>query len=324
MRLVFAGTPAVAVPSLQALLESPHTVAAVLTRPDAAAGRGRRSRPSPVRQLAEAAGVEVLTPRRPSEPDFLDRLAELAPDCVPVVAYGAIVPRAALDVPRLGWVNLHFSLLPAWRGAAPVQHAILAGDTETGATVFELEEGLDTGPVLATMVESLGARESAGEVLDRLARSGAPLLTRVLDALAAGSLVARPQPAEGVSHAPKLTTADAEIDFAAAALHVDRRVRACTPQPGAWTTYAGRRLRLGPVEPLSTEAAGAAEADSAVVGLSPGELRVDREQVLVGTGSVPVRLGEVTPEGKRAMSAADWARGVRPSPGSRLGVRRDG
>ena len=308
MRLVLAGTPDVAVSSLRALLASRHEVAAVLTRPDAGAGRGRSSRPSPVRLAAEEAGVEVLTPRRPSEPDLLARLAEIAPDCVPVVAYGALVPRAALDVPRLGWVNLHFSLLPAWRGAAPVQRAIMAGDELGGASVFRLVEGLDTGPVLATMVERLRPRDTAGEVLQRLGDAGADLLVKAMDGLEDGILEARPQEPDGVSLAPRLTVAEARADFSLPAAVVDRRVRGCTPAPGAWSLFRGSRVKLGPVEPVDA-LAGSAEL------LLPGAVVVRDGAVLVGTATAPVRLGRVQPEGKRPMPAADWARGVRPAPG---------
>src|SRR3954447_3494370 len=211
MRLVFAGTPEVALPALDALAASRHELVAVVTRPDAPAGRGRRLVRSPVGAWADAHGIEVLTPARPREPEFLDRLREIGPDCVPVVAYGALVPPVALDIPRYGWVNLHFSLLPAWRGAAPVQHAVLHGDELTGASVFLLEEGLDTGPVFGTLTEPIGARDTSGDLLGRLAESGAQLLVRVLDAIAAGEAAGVPQPHEGVSLAPKLTADDAAV-----------------------------------------------------------------------------------------------------------------
>ncbi|NHC45982.1 methionyl-tRNA formyltransferase [Motilibacter aurantiacus] len=308
MRLVFAGTPDVALPSLDALLGSRHEVVAVVTRPDAPAGRGRRLAPSPVAERAVAAGVEVLKPARPRDPDFLERLAELAPDCCPVVAYGALVPRAALDIPRHGWVNLHFSLLPAWRGAAPVQHAVLAGDEVTGASTFLLEEGLDTGPVFGLVTEAVRPTDTSGDLLGRLAVSGAGLLAATLDAIEDGAAAPTPQPAEGVSLAPKLTVEDARLDWSQPAFAVDRRARACTPAPGPWTTFRGERLRLGPVRPQPDAPA-----------LAPGELVVDRAGARVGTATVPVLLGEVQPAGKRLMGAADWARGVRPEPGERLG-----
>jgi methionyl-tRNA formyltransferase len=309
VRLLFAGTPEVAVPSLRALLDSSHEVVAVLTRPDAAAGRGRRLVASPVAEVAEQAGVEVLRPPSARDPQFLDRLRELAPDCCPVVAYGGLVPQPALDVPRHGWVNLHFSLLPAWRGAAPVQHALLAGDEVTGASTFRLEKGLDTGPVYGVLTETVKPDDTSGTLLARLAEAGAGLLVATLDGIADGSLVARPQPADGVSLAPKLDVEAARVDWTQPATRIDRQVRACTPAPGAWTTLGEDRLKLGPVR--------LADADGT---LAPGELAVGRREVLVGTGTQPVVLGTVQAPGKKAMAAADWARGVRLAAGQRLGV----
>ncbi len=307
MRLVFAGTPQAAVPSLRAVLAAPrHQVVAVLTRPDAPAGRGRRVVRSPVAEVATAAGVPVLSPRRPSEPGFLDTLRGLAPDCCPVVAYGALLRREALDVPRCGWVNLHFSLLPAWRGAAPVQAAIRHGDELTGAATFRLEECLDTGPVYGVVTEQIRPDDTAGTLLERLAVSGARLLVSTLDGIAAGVLVPRPQPAEGVSVAPKVTVADARVDWRLPAPAVDRLVRSVTPEPGAWTTFREERLKLGPLTP------------SDVDGLAPGELCLRRDAVLVGTATAAVSLGEVQAQGRRRTPARDWARGVRPASGEAL------
>ncbi len=310
LRLLFAGTTEAAVPSLRALLDSRHEVVAVLTRPDAPAGRGRRMVRSPVGALADEAGLPVLTPRRPSDPEFLDTLRALAPDCCAIVAYGALVPRAALDVPRYGWVNLHFSLLPAWRGAAPVQAAVRHGDDITGAATFRLEEGLDTGPVYGVVTEAVAPTDTAGDLLGRLARSGAALLAATIDGIADGTLVPRPQPADGVSHAPKVAVADAQVDWAAPTAAVDRLVRSVTPDPGAWTTFRGERLGLGPV--LPADPAGVCE-------LKPGELHVEKRRVLAGTATGAVVLGEVRPVGRRPMPAADWARGVRITPGEVLG-----
>jgi methionyl-tRNA formyltransferase len=307
MRLVFAGTPAVALPSLDAIAASGHDLAAVVTRPDAPAGRGRHLVRSPAGAWADEHGVEVLTPARPREPEFLDRLRDLAPDCVPVVAYGALVPPAALEIPKHGWVNLHFSLLPAWRGAAPVQHAILHGDEVTGASVFELEAGLDTGPVYGTLTEPIRPTDTAGDLLDRLATEGAGLLVAVLDAIEAGTARAHPQPADGVTMAPKVTVEDARIRWDDPAFAVDRRIRACTPAPGAWTTLRDERLKLGPVRPIANGPR-----------LGPGDLLVERSQVLAGTATTPVVLGEVRAAGKKAMAATDWARGTRIQPGERL------
>jgi methionyl-tRNA formyltransferase len=301
VRLVFAGTPSVAVPSLRAIVESGrHDVVAVVTRPDKPAGRGRAVRTSPVKDLAEQLDLPVLQPSRPGDDGFLRLLRDLAPDCCPVVAYGALLPRTALDVPSHGWVNLHFSLLPAWRGAAPVQHAILAGDEITGATTFLIEEGLDSGPVFGMVTTEIGARDTAGMLLDRLADDGAGLLLTTLDGIADGSLQPRPQPSDGVSTAGKLTPADARIDWLVPALRVDRVVRACTPAPGAWTTFRGKRLKLAPVDVTDSSN-----------DLGPGAIRVDGDAVLVGTASTPVRLGAVQPEGRAGMPAGAWARGVR-------------
>jgi len=304
MRLVFAGTPQAAVPTLDALLKSGHEVAAVVTRPDAPAGRGLRLGPSPVAERAAAAGVEVLKPGRPRDPDFLDRLRAIGPDCCPVTAYGALIPQAALDIPRHGWVNLHFSLLPAWRGASPVQHAILHGDEMTGATTFRLVRELDAGPVFGMVTEPIRPRDTAGELLARLAESGAGLLVATLDGIESGQLEARPQPADGVSLAPKVTAADARVRWDHPATAVDRQIRACTPNPGAWTELDGARIKLGPLAavPARVELPGP---------LAPGELRVLRSAVLAGTATTPVELGEVQAPGKRRMLAVDWARGLR-------------
>ncbi len=308
MRLVFAGTPAAAVPSLVALLASArHDVVAVLTRPAARAGRGRVAAASPVAALATEAGVPVLTPTRPGEPDFLAELAALRPDCCPVVAYGALLPACTLAVPSRGWVNLHFSLLPAWRGAAPVQHAILHGDEITGASTFRIEAGLDTGPVYGVVTEAIRPTDTAGDLLDRLAVSGAGLLVATLDGIADGTVVATPQPADGVSTAGKIAVADARVDWQAPARHVERLILACTPAPGAWTLFRDQRLKLGPVR-----LRGARD-------LAPGHLSSGRDGVAVGTATVDVELGLVQPPGKRPMPAADWARGSRPESGEQLG-----
>src|SRR3954470_13061436 len=247
MRVVFAGTPEVALPSLRAIAGSEHELAGVVTRPDAPAGRGRRLTASPVAQLADELGVPVLTPEHPRDPGFQAALRDLAPDCCPVVAYGALLPQSALDIPMHGWVNLHFSVLPAWRGAAPVQHALWAGDEVTGATTFRIVPELDAGPTFGLMTETVRPDDTAGTLLDRLAIGGADLLVRTLDGIEDGTLEARPQPAEGVSLAPKITVEDARLDWADPATAVDRRIRACTPAPGAWTTLADQRLKIGPV-----------------------------------------------------------------------------
>ncbi|MFC8667849.1 MULTISPECIES: methionyl-tRNA formyltransferase [Streptomyces] len=309
MKLVFAGTPEVAVPALDALIASGrHEVAAVVTRPDAPAGRGRRLVASPVAQRAEEAGIEVLKPVKPRDEAFLARLREIAPDCCPVVAYGALLPRVALDIPAQGWVNLHFSLLPAWRGAAPVQHAVMAGDEITGASTFLIEEGLDSGPVYGTVTEEVRPTDTSGDLLTRLAFAGAGLLAATMDGIEDGTLKAVPQPGEGVTLAPKISVEDAHVDWAAPALRVDRVVRGCTPAPGAWTVFRGERLKLIQVAlaPERTD-------------LAPGALGVGKNNVYVGTGSCAVELLWVQAQGKKPMRAADWARGVRIGSGEEVG-----
>ncbi|MEU8437368.1 methionyl-tRNA formyltransferase [Streptomyces sp. NPDC029216] len=309
MKLVFAGTPEVAVPALDALIASGrHEVAAVVTRPDAPAGRGRRLVASPVAERAEEAGIEVLKPVRPRDPEFQERLREIAPDCCPVVAYGALIPKSALDIPVHGWVNLHFSLLPAWRGAAPVQQSIMAGDQVTGASTFRIEEGLDTGPVFGILTEEIRPTDTSGDLLTRLAFAGAGLLTATMDGIEDGTLRAVEQPAEGVSLAPKITVEDARIDWNAPALRADRVVRGCTPAPGAWTVFRGERLKLISVGLVTDR-----------TDLAPGVLAPAKNNVYVGTGSHAVELLWVQPQGKKPMKGADWARGVRIAPGERLG-----
>ncbi|MFF2538052.1 methionyl-tRNA formyltransferase [Streptomyces cyaneofuscatus] len=309
MKLVFAGTPEVAVPALDALIASDrHEVAAVVTRPDAPAGRGRRLVASPVAERAAEAGIEVLKPAKPRDEEFLARLREIAPDCCPVVAYGALLPKVALDVPARGWVNLHFSLLPAWRGAAPVQHSLMAGDEVTGASTFLIEEGLDSGPVYGVLTEEIRPTDTSGDLLTRLAFAGAGLLAATMDGIEDGTLHAVPQPHDGVTLAPKITVEDAQIIWSAPALRVDRVVRGCTPAPGAWTLFRGERLKLIQATPVPDR-----------TDLAPGELSAAKNNVYVGTGSHAVELLWVQPQGKKPMKAADWARGVRIVHGELLG-----
>ncbi|MEV0785273.1 methionyl-tRNA formyltransferase [Streptomyces sp. NPDC050423] len=310
MKLVFAGTPEVAVPALDALIASGrHEVAAVVTRPDAPAGRGRRLVASPVAERAEEAGIEVLKPARPRDEDFLARLREIAPDCCPVVAYGALLPKSALDIPARGWVNLHFSLLPAWRGAAPVQHAVMAGDEVTGAATFLIEEGLDSGPVYGVLTEEVRPTDTSGDLLTRLAFAGAGLLAATMDGIEDGTLHAVPQPDSGITLAPKITVEDAQVQWSAPALRVDRVVRGCTPAPGAWTLFRGERLKLIQAVPVLDR-----------TDLAPGELSAAKNNVHVGTGSHAIELLWVQPQGKKPMRAADWARGVRIVPGELVGI----
>ncbi|MFD6727993.1 methionyl-tRNA formyltransferase [Corynebacterium xerosis] len=312
MRLIFAGTPEPAVPALRALIEhEDHEVVAVLTRPDARVGRGRSLKPSPVKAVALEHGIEVIDPVSLSDADARARLAELAPDCIPVVAYGNLVPKDLLDVPAHGWVNLHFSLLPAWRGAAPVQAAIAAGDEITGASTFLIEEGLDTGPVFGTVTEAIKPTDTADDLLGRLAQSGAALLAATMDGLEAGRLRPEAQSADGVSHAPKIVSDDARVDWSMPGHLIDRRIRAHTPAPGAWTMLGDDRLKLGPVTPVAGDDDALDQAP-----LEPGRIRVEKKRVLVGAGGgTAVALGDVQPPGKRMMNAVDWARGARPDDG---------
>jgi methionyl-tRNA formyltransferase len=306
MRVVFAGTPAPAVPALQALIDSDrHEVAAVVTRPDAPAGRGRKLVRSPVGALADQHGIEVLTPAKASEPEFLARLREIGPDCCPVVAYGALLREEALSIPVHGWVNLHFSLLPAWRGAAPVQAAIRHGDEITGASTFRIVRELDAGPMFGVVTEQIRGTDTSGELLERLSISGAGLLAATLDGIEDGSVRAEDQPTDGVSYAPKVTVDDARVDFTAPAAAVDRLVRAVTPEPGAWALLGEERFKLGPVTVTDEQ-------------LPAGEIKAEKRRVLVGTGTTAVALGEVQAAGKKRMAATDWARGTRIEQGEKL------
>ncbi|WP_311389489.1 methionyl-tRNA formyltransferase [Corynebacterium haemomassiliense] len=300
MRLVFAGTPEPAAAALERLIASDHEVVAVLTRPDARRGRGRTLHPSPVKALALEHGIEVLTPESLTRDDAIrDQLKELAPDAIPVVAYGNLIPADMLDIPAHGWVNLHFSLLPKWRGAAPVQAAIAAGDAVTGATTFRIDEGLDTGDILDTLETVIGEAETSGELLERLAYAGADLLVETMDAFEAGTADPTPQPEEG-TYAHKINPADARVDWNQTAAVIDRGIRAHTPAPGAWTMRGEDRFKLGPVTPMGSGA------------LAPGEAAFSKNEVLVGTADGDVRLGTIQPPGKKMMNAADWARGLNP------------
>lgn len=298
MRILFAGTPEVAIPSLERLIGDGHDVAAVLTRPPARARRGHKLIPSPVHAFAEEQGIEVFTPTSLRDEEAQRVIATYEAEAVAVVAYGMLIPPALLDVPRHGWINLHFSLLPAWRGAAPVQYAIATGDDITGASTFRIDEGLDTGPVFGQLTETIGARETAGDLLERLSLSGAELLSRTFALLEAGE--ANPVAQEGdASLAPTISVADARVDWSLPALAIDRRIRAHTPAPGAWTELEGVRVKLGPVLPVNDD-----------VSLEIGEIQAGK-RVFVGTGSTPVELSWVAPAGKKRMDATDWARGAR-------------
>jgi methionyl-tRNA formyltransferase len=307
VRLVFAGTPKPALPALRRLIDSPrHEVVAVLTRPDATSGRRGKPEPSPVAREALDRGLPLLRPSRPNSEEFVAELSEMGPECCAVVAYGALLRDALLAVPPRGWINLHFSLLPAWRGAAPVQAAISAGDTITGATTFQIEPSLDSGPVYGVVTEMIQPTDTAGDLLERLSISGAALLSTTLDGIADGTLTPRPQPTDGVSIAPKITVEQARVRWDLPAPVVERRIRAVTPNPGAWTLIGDLRVKLGPVH-----------IDEAPKPLPPGAIHVDRKSVWIGTGSEPVRLGQIQAPGKKLMNAVDWARGARLDPAAR-------
>ena len=309
MRIVFGGTPDVAIPSLDSLVDSRHQLVAVVTRPDAPSGRGKKLTASPVAQHATKLGIEVLKPQRPRDEEFVGRLTEIAPDCCPVVAYGALLPQRVLDIPRHGWVNLHFSLLPAWRGAAPVQHAILAGDQITGATTFQIVLELDAGPIFATVTEPIRPDDTAGDLLHRLSLSGARLLVETLDGIEDGTLTPMPQPETDsqVSYASKINVSDAEIDWTQPAEVVDRLIRACAPAPGAWTIFRGERFKIN-----------SARLSDAV--LPPAALEITKRSVRIGTATQTLALGEIQAQGKKPMAAADWARGITFDPEPRLGT----
>nr|WP_120492486.1 methionyl-tRNA formyltransferase [Corynebacterium lactis] len=318
MRLIFAGTPEPAVVALKKLIEDGHhEVVAVLTRPDARRGRGKTLSPSPVKALALEHNIPALTPTTLKDPEVQQQLADLAPDCIPVVAYGNLVPEALLDLPTHGWVNLHFSLLPAWRGAAPVQAAIAAGDEITGASTFRIEKGLDTGPVFGTVTEAIKPTDTADDLLTRLAYSGADLLAATMDGLEAGALRPTPQPDEGVSYAAKITPEDSRIVWTQPSHVIDRRARAFTPAPGAWTTLDGARIKVGGMTPLADADSDALEAalaasEAGAVADGPGAIVVEKHRVLVRCGDGFIQVDQVQAPGKKMMAAQDWARGAQP------------
>jgi len=297
MKLVFAGTPQVAVPSLQALADSPHSIAAVITRADAPLGRKRVLTPSPLAQAADGLGLPLLKTNR-LDAAATDRIAALEPDLGVIVAYGGLVREPLLSVPRLGWINLHFSLLPRWRGAAPVQRAIMAGDERTGAAVFQLVAELDAGDVFASFSEPISRHATAGGLLESLSHSGAVLLRNVVDQLEAGTIEAVPQVGESTT-AAKLGLADARIDWAETAEAVYNRVRGVTPEPGAFTMLGDARLKVLDLAPTH----GAQP-------LPAGVIREFDKKVLVGTGTAPLELVTVQPAGKKHMKAIDWWRGM--------------
>ncbi|MDK1361098.1 methionyl-tRNA formyltransferase [Arthrobacter sp. zg-Y1219] len=300
MRVLFAGTPSVAVPSLNALLEAGFDVVAVLTRPDAPLGRKRTLTPSPVAARAEELGLPVIRAAKIDD-DAVAAIRAANPDVAAIVAYGGLIPERALSIPAHGWINLHFSLLPAWRGAAPVQHAVINGDDVTGASTFLLEKGLDTGPVYGQLTETVSPEDTSGALLERLSHSGAVLLAQTLSAIDAGAAHAVPQSGD-VTLAPKLTIDDARVDWHQPALAIRRRINGVTPEPGAWTTWDGARFKIG-----------SAALRPDITDLAPGQVRFTggtQASAVVGTGSVGLELVQVQPAGKKMMPGADWARGL--------------
>lgn len=307
MRVVFMGTPEAAVPSLEAVAQAHHVVA-VYTQPDRPRGRGRTPRPSPVKLAADRLGLEVVEPASLKRPEETERLRGYEPEIVVVVAFGQILPPSVLSTPRLGCVNVHFSLLPRWRGAAPVARALMEGDTETGVTTMTMDEGLDTGPILLAVPEPIAPGDTTGTLTDRLARRGASLLVETLAGLEDGSLEPTPQPEEGVTYAHKIDPAEAELDFARPAERLADLVRGLSPRPGAHTGFRGQRLKV-----LHAEAA----SDG---GGAPGTLAVDDDGVpAVAAAEGRLRLLEVQPAGKRPMPGDAFANGYRPEPGEQLG-----
>ncbi|MCS6710674.1 methionyl-tRNA formyltransferase [Brachybacterium sp. EF45031] len=309
MRVIFAGTPDTAVPSLRALHAGGHDIVGVLTRPDAPTGRGRRLTPSPVRVVAEELGLPMLTPTSLRDEQTVEWIRERDAQVAVVVAYGALVPAPLLTALPLGWVNLHFSLLPQWRGAAPVQHAVLAGQDHTGVSVFQLAEGLDTGDVLVQEETPIGPFETSGDLLERLAEHGAGTLLTALARLEDGTADPRPQDDAAATAAPKLTTAGAALDPRRPAGEVSAHIRGMSPRPGAWALLDGQRIKILGVAPLPTDA-----PDD----LPPGALHATRRALLLGTGTTPIALGTIAPAGKRPMPAADWARGASLGPDATL------
>lgn len=323
LKVLFAGSPEVAVPSLRMLAEDTEhfEVVAVLTRPDAPTGRGRKLVPNPVKQAALELGLPVIE-SDPSEETFVNELTATGAQAAAVVAYGKILKQEVLDALPMGWYNLHFSNLPKWRGAAPAQRAIWAGDPTTGADVFKVGEGLDDGPIVASLTIELTGRETSGELLDRLAEEGAPMYVDALAAVGEGTATFTAQPAESLEYAHKITVEDARISWTDEAEAIDRQIRACTPHPGAWTELFAE----GPIadndestaKSLALHILAAQPADQSnpntPAELQPGELKVGKKNVWVGTGSTPLELTQVKAQGKKAMRAADWARGARLSP----------
>jgi len=308
LRIVFAGTPEFAVPPLEALHAAGHDLVAVYTQPDRPAGRGQALTASPVKQRALEFGLTVEQPATLKSPDSVERLRSFDADLIVVVAYGLILPQAVLDAPRFGCWNIHASLLPRWRGAAPIQRAIVAGDTVTGITIMQMEAGLDTGPMLLVRETPIGPRELGGELHDRLSRLGADAIVTAIDEWQAGRIKPVTQPAEGATYAAKLSKAEARIDWTQPAVAIDRRVRAFNPWPVAETTWDGKQLRVWQCEP-----------EPLPFGAAPGTvLESAGARIVVATGEGSLRLLQLQVAGRRAMSAAEFLN-ANSLAGARLG-----
>jgi methionyl-tRNA formyltransferase len=303
-RIVFMGTPEFAVPALKALIEGPNQVVAVVTQPDRPRGRGRKLMPSPIKVLAQRAGIAVLQPERARSQEFLNQVWDLAPDLLVVAAYGQILSQELLDIPRIMPINVHGSLLPKYRGAAPIQWAIIQGDTETGITIMEMDAGMDTGPILLEKALAIGPEETFGELYDRMAELGAGLLVRALDELHQGTLKPRPQPEEGISYAPPIKPEMARLDWSQPARRISCMVRALDPRPGAYTLWNGQRLRLYTPFVIEMDA----------VDMEPGTVcRVGEDGVVIAAGKGCLGIRELQRPGKRRMPCAEFLRG-RPIP----------
>lgn len=308
MRVIFAGTPEIAIPSFQAIIAAGHEICAVITRPDARAGRGKKLSASPVADMARDLHLPLLQPRV-ADDDFVAQVRALEADVAAVVAYGMLLPQALLDAVPGGWINLHFSLLPRWRGAAPVQHALLAGDHETGATTFRIVRALDAGPIYRTLTTRIEPHETTGDLLARLGEAGAPLLADTLADVAAGVEPVE-QSSEGITLAPKVNPNDVRIDWTAPAAEINQQVRAANPEPGAWTSLGGEHFLILDVAPTDLR-----------MGLAPGEMHANKRTLVVGTGLGALELKQVKPFGRKLMAGADWARGVQG--GLPVGARFD-
>ena len=304
MRIAFAGTPSVAIPTLNSLLNSEHEVVCVITQPPAPQGRSKTLVPSAVAEFAKSKNLSIFEPVSINTQESLDRLKSLNADIAVVVAYGQLLKPQTLEVFPHGWINAHFSLLPAWRGAAPVQAAIIHGDELTGVTTFQLESGMDTGPIFGQVTTEIKSDETAGQLLERLSNLGADLVLKTLEAISTGTSIPVTQSESEVSYAPKLLPKDGQINWAHPALAISRHIRGFTPNPGAWTVLDDNRIEVATVEICDhTE-------------LSPGALRIEKNDVYVGTGSTDVKLTDVKPAGKGWMQASAWARGLRNSNGA--------